>query len=584
MSNCGLLGTLPKQLLLVVLLLLESISCFKLALAQQYSSRNYNNNQARPMTSSGQLQDATYSVTGRGDSSHCPCDEAKYELIFEGLWSKYTHPDNFPQNHLLASFGDIIGASHSSEFRMWEPNQFASEGVKELAETGSTKKLESELKQVSSKTRTIIKARELHYPTLNSKTSAVFRTDRQHHLVSILSKLGPSPDWMVGVTALDLCRDSGLNQERGWAVQKLVYLYIWDAGTDSGINFTSPDLPTRPQEYIHPFRKQQTYQEQAASDGQSQFVADDQATTTTPSPPTSQGYESSFVYTNGSANLNLPLESSTYVRRSVGDSMTSSFGSSDIIHSPQSDQTKPYARLTITRQRIYEKACNNQQSSSDQFSVARPTSSPAYQESTIQSESASSSSTSSQRDCRTTEWSDWSSCTTTCGKGLRTRTRDFKDERALASGCSKQLLIGKEICISDCTTGCVTRNWSEWSSCSVSCGSGRRKRTRSLVGPKRAACGKIELVQWDDCTGLDGPNCGRDQDAPADATISPCRVSDWSEWTECSNPCGKGIRMRMRQFLIKDSVQKCKVRLVERHNCLGSSPSCGKKAGKGRFA
>ncbi len=83
----------------------------------------------------------------------CACDEAKYEVTFEGLWSKYTHPKDFPQNGWLTHFSDIIGASHSADFRMWEYGGYASEGVRQVAELGVTKKLESELKAESNKIR-----------------------------------------------------------------------------------------------------------------------------------------------------------------------------------------------------------------------------------------------------------------------------------------------------------------------------------------------------------------------------------------------------------------------------------------------
>ncbi|PRD38259.1 UNVERIFIED_CONTAM: Spondin-1 [Trichonephila clavipes] len=76
----------------------------------------------------------------------CACDEAKYELTFEGLWSRHTHPKDFPVNEWLTHFSDIIGASHTGDFRMWEYGGYASEGVKEVAERGITKRLESELK------------------------------------------------------------------------------------------------------------------------------------------------------------------------------------------------------------------------------------------------------------------------------------------------------------------------------------------------------------------------------------------------------------------------------------------------------
>jgi hypothetical protein len=32
------------------------------------------------------------------------CDEAKYELTFEGLWSRNTHPKDFPDDGKLETF------------------------------------------------------------------------------------------------------------------------------------------------------------------------------------------------------------------------------------------------------------------------------------------------------------------------------------------------------------------------------------------------------------------------------------------------------------------------------------------------
>lgn len=57
------------------------------------------------------------------------CDEAKYELTFEGLWSRNTHPKDFPSNG-LTKFSDVIGASHTTEYRFWtkgEPARYERE-------------------------------------------------------------------------------------------------------------------------------------------------------------------------------------------------------------------------------------------------------------------------------------------------------------------------------------------------------------------------------------------------------------------------------------------------------------------------
>lgn len=85
--------------------------------------------------------------------------------------------------------------------------------------------------------RTIIKARGISWQQVagagTPTTFAVFRVDAKHHLVSLASKLAPSPDWIVGVSALELC-----NANCTWRRSITLPLYPYDAGTDSGLNFT----------------------------------------------------------------------------------------------------------------------------------------------------------------------------------------------------------------------------------------------------------------------------------------------------------------------------------------------------------
>ena len=53
--------------------------------------------------------------------------------------------------------------------------------------------------------------------------------------------LGPSPDWIVGVSGLEMCRANC-----SWVENKELFLYPWDAGVDSGISYESPDSPSEP--------------------------------------------------------------------------------------------------------------------------------------------------------------------------------------------------------------------------------------------------------------------------------------------------------------------------------------------------
>lgn len=68
--------------------------------------------------------------------------------------------------------------------------------------------------------------------TRRAAPSAEFSVDRTRHLMSLLTMLGPSPDWNVGLSGEDLC-----TKECGWVQRLVTDLIPWDAGTDSGVTY-----------------------------------------------------------------------------------------------------------------------------------------------------------------------------------------------------------------------------------------------------------------------------------------------------------------------------------------------------------
>ncbi|CAH0406823.1 unnamed protein product [Chilo suppressalis] len=174
------------------------------------------------------------------------CEEARYQLTFEGLWSYNTHSNAFPKTQELARFSEVVGASHSKYFSVYKYNTEASAGIKMLAEQGNTTVLEMEIqdKLGHGGVRTVVKATAPAKTNMSTVTS--FRANKENHLVSLVTGIMPSPDWFLGMANLELCEF----KTGQWAKTVKLNLYPLDAGTDSGKDFESSNDGTSPPQPI----------------------------------------------------------------------------------------------------------------------------------------------------------------------------------------------------------------------------------------------------------------------------------------------------------------------------------------------
>jgi hypothetical protein len=162
---------------------------------------------------------------------------ARYRATFQATWSAATHPTDFPPS---AHFTALVGGTHTSQVAFWREGSVATDGIRDMAERGLTSTLSNE---ISNAIAAGTAQRAFTGGSIGSSpggATAEFDVSQSHPLVTLVSMIAPSPDWFVGVTALPLF------QNGQWLADRRVDLDPWDAGTDGGATFLSPDLALTP--------------------------------------------------------------------------------------------------------------------------------------------------------------------------------------------------------------------------------------------------------------------------------------------------------------------------------------------------
>jgi hypothetical protein len=192
------------------------------------------------------------------------------------------------------------------------------------------------------------------------------------------------------------------------------------------------------------------------------------------------------------------------------------------------------------------------------------------------------------KNCVISDWTPWSSCSTSCGGGTQTQTRRIiSPPTGNGIPCPTDLSRTQACNTQACPIDCVVSDWGAWSDCSGgTCGTGSQSRTRTVTRAAAnggATCPSLSesrpcalqpcpvdciIGEWSTCSAYCGGGIQTRTITPAvyggiacptdlsntrvcntEVCPSGCVMSDWSVWSDCSVSCGGGTQYQTRTIL-----------------------------------
>jgi len=186
---------------------------------------------AIPSVGGGALTDFSVSSTLVSSS-------VEYAVVFRNQWSSARHPVDYPGD---AHWSPPVVAAHNADYEMWSGGGMASPGVQEVAETGGTGTITAELDDAGDSVGAFVVGGGVIFNSVTQFIELpVLTVDEDKNILSGISMVAPSPDWIAGFNGFVPVVD-GM-----WLESFTIESQPYDAGTDGGETFAAGNVPLDP--------------------------------------------------------------------------------------------------------------------------------------------------------------------------------------------------------------------------------------------------------------------------------------------------------------------------------------------------
>jgi len=167
---------------------------------------------------------------------------ANYDISLTTIWNSGSHT-SVPGG---AHWSDLIGATHSTANEFFEVGVFASTGIKNVAEGGDNAAITSEITAAMGAGNADQLLHDMAgfdpFGPVGVSGFTNVSVSADFPLVTLVSMVAPSPDWFIAINSLNL-RSGDPLINNGWKGTFTMDVFAYDSDTDSGSNYTSPNMP-----------------------------------------------------------------------------------------------------------------------------------------------------------------------------------------------------------------------------------------------------------------------------------------------------------------------------------------------------